>query len=227
MGVLDRFEQRLDRLVSGAFAKLTPTEVQPLEIAAALTTETTDRAVLVGPGRTVVPNRFLVELSSEDFERLTPHSDTLLSELAGVVREHIAEQRYLALGHVQVEFSLDPTLASGLFRVTAEVHDEAAADDHWSAAAVQQGPQVVIDGFVHALTSSRTVFGRGSDADIRVEDAGVSRRHCEVRLSVPPVLVDLGSTNGTWVKGERVREFQLAADTDFTIGNTVIQFRIR
>ncbi|MEY3278282.1 MAG: hypothetical protein RLZZ426_768, partial [Actinomycetota bacterium] len=44
MGILDRFEQRVDRLVNGAFAKAFSAEVQPVEIAAALQSEVDDRA---------------------------------------------------------------------------------------------------------------------------------------------------------------------------------------
>ena len=49
MGVLDRFEQRLDRLVNGAFARAFKSEVQPVEIAAALQRECDDRAAIVDP----------------------------------------------------------------------------------------------------------------------------------------------------------------------------------
>ena len=36
MGILDRFERRLDRMVNGAFARAFKAEVQPVEIASAL-----------------------------------------------------------------------------------------------------------------------------------------------------------------------------------------------
>ena len=64
MGVLDRFERRLDRLVNGTFARAFKSEVQPVEIASALQRECDDKAAIVGRGRTIVPNTFRVELGS-------------------------------------------------------------------------------------------------------------------------------------------------------------------
>jgi len=46
-------------------------------------------------------------------------------------------------------------------------------------------------------------------------------------LSSPAVLRDLGSTNGTWVQGQRISEISLTADADINIGSTTIQFRMR
>lgn len=227
MSILDRFEQRVSRLISGAFSKVGSAEVEPVEIAAALTHEITDRAVIVGQGRTVVPNDFTVYLSTPDFQRLNTFSSALLTEFASVIREQVAEQRYLTLGTVEVRFELAEDLEEGLFRIDAEVKEEFGQQTNWTDAATHRGPRVSIDGFVHTLTLQRTTFGRGSDADIKIEDPGASRHHCEIRLTNPPRLVDLGSTNGTWVRGQRVSEVELTGDVDFTIGNTVIQFRLR
>ena len=70
MGVMDRFERRLDRIVSGTFARAFKSEVQPVEVAAALQRECDDRAAIVTRGRTMVPNDFTVELGQHDFDRL-------------------------------------------------------------------------------------------------------------------------------------------------------------
>ena len=74
MGVLQRFEQRLDTLVNGAFAKAFRSEVQPVEIAGALQRELDDKAVPLGTDRTVGPNTFTVELSPRDHDRLGPYA---------------------------------------------------------------------------------------------------------------------------------------------------------
>ena len=228
VGILDRFEQRVDRLVNGAFAKAFAAEVQPVEIAAALTSEVDDRAVIVGAGRTVVPNSFTVDLSSADYQRLNAYSAPLKLELEGVVREHITEQRYTTLGLVAVTFELDSELDTGIFRINAEARDSGGeAVEQVDSAASRRGPHIVIDGFAHPLTRQRTSLGRGTDADIRIEDNGVSRRHCEIVLSSPPVLRDLGSTNGTWVQGQRISEVSLNVDVDINIGSTTVQFRMR
>ena len=107
MGLLDRFEQRLDRMVNGAFARAFKAEVQPVEIAAALQREMDDRAAVVSRGRTVVPNVFAVDLSPHDHDRLAVYAETLTEELAGMVREYAEEQRYTFLGGTSVELTRD------------------------------------------------------------------------------------------------------------------------
>ena len=58
VGLLDRFEQRLDRLVNGAFAKAFKAEVQPVELASALQREMDDRSAVVARG--LVPGLHVV-----------------------------------------------------------------------------------------------------------------------------------------------------------------------
>ena len=50
----------------------------------------------------------------------------------------------------------------------------------------------------HPLVKSRTVIGRGSDADITIADAGTSRKHVEILWDGERAMVrDMKSTNGT------------------------------
>lgn len=120
MGLLDRFERSVDRAVNGAFAKTFKSEVQPVEIATALQREMDDRAAVVSRGRTVVPNAFTVELAESDYDRLSTYEQALASELAGMVREYAQEQGYSFLGAVEIEFSVDDELATGVFQLRSE-----------------------------------------------------------------------------------------------------------
>ena len=102
MGLLDRFEDSLDRLVNGAFARAFKAEVQPVEIASALQREVNDRAAVIDRSRTVIPNVFHIELSEHDYRRLAVFRDALQTELATLVRDYGGEQGYTLLGPVQV-----------------------------------------------------------------------------------------------------------------------------
>lgn len=221
--LLDRFEQRLDRLVNGAFAKAFKAEVQPVEVAAALQRELDDRAVVIGVGRNVVPNIFTIDFSSRDFERLMAFEAPLRSELADIVREHAAQQQYMLLGGVRIEFTEDPSLDTGLFRIRAEARD----DGQQEVTGARRGPHITVNGFEHPLTRHTTKIGRGVDADIRIDDSGVSRHHAEIILSVPILLRDLNSTNGTWIGRQRVTEVELDRDTEIKIGSATIQFHVK
>ena len=92
MGVLDRFERGIEKAVNGAFARAFKSEVQPVEIASALRRAMDDRAAVVGRGRTLVPNAFIVELGPTDYARLTEYADVLAEELVANVQEHADAQ---------------------------------------------------------------------------------------------------------------------------------------
>ncbi len=117
MGVLKRFEQRLEGLVNGTFAKVFKSEVQPVEIAGALQRECDNNAQIWNRERTVVPNDFIVELSTPDYERLSPYSGQLGDELAGLVRDYAKQQRYTFMGPIKVHLEKAEDLDTGLYRV--------------------------------------------------------------------------------------------------------------
>ena len=220
MGVLDRFERRIDRLVSGAFARAFKAEVQPVEIASALQRECDDKAAIVGRGRTMVPNEFHVELGPSDFERLATYLVPLSTELADVVREHAGEQGYALVGPVAVTLQESEALETGVFCVVSE-----AVPGDMPATPLLPNVRLETGGRSIPLTSDQVIIGRGTDADVRIDDAGVSRRHAIIRLSPTPTVSDLGSTNGTIVDGIRVDEADLVDGTSVMVGSSTMVFR--
>jgi hypothetical protein len=230
VGLLDRFEQRLDRMVNGAFARAFKAEVQPVEIASALQREIDERAAVVSRGRTVVPNVFTVDLSPHDYDRLSVYADTLTEELAAMVREFAEEQRYTFLGGTEVVLRRDDDLETGLFRVHSEAKAEVASTPHGARmpASPPEGvghPRLVADDTAHPLTRAVTRLGRGTDVDIRVDDPGVSRHHAEILLGREVLLRDLNSTNGTYVDGVQVGEIALHDGAVVQLGGTRLTFR--
>jgi hypothetical protein len=85
------------------------------------------------------------------------------------------------------------------------------------------------EGREHQLGATPiTVIGRSSECDIVVGDPNVSRRHAEVRkLGRGYSLVDLDSTNGTEVNGQRVTETSLMNGDVIGVGTTQITFERR
>lgn len=244
MGVLQRFERRLEDMVSGAFAKAFRADVQPVEIASALQRELDDKAAIVGKGSTMAPNNFVVELSPHDYERLAIYADTLGHELAEVVREHAEEQNYQLRGKVVVTFTELAGLEIGVHRITssvvASVHSvavtqgplpnaraaqHAAAPTSVIADRVAAAPYLDVNGDQHPLTRPVTVLGRGTQVDMRVDDAGVSRCHAEIRLGPPATIVDLNSTNGTTLNGAAVGVAELHDGAVIGIGDTKLVYR--
>ena len=256
MGLLQKFEDSLDRVVNGAFAKAFKAEVQPVELAAALQRDVDDRASVLDRDRTVIPNVFHVELSDHDYKRLAVFKDALAAELATLVTTYAGEQHYTLLGEVRVTLSEDDELETGIFRVRSEAKAEvtsragvveaaepAAAPS--SAAPVEaraisspkeqpaaqshepsgRQPRLEVGGQAYPLVRAITLMGRGTDADIRVEDPGVSRKHCEIVVGNPAIIRDLKSTNGTFVDGIRIDECTLTEGAIVKLGGTAFTFR--
>ncbi|MFV0461788.1 MAG: FhaA domain-containing protein [Nostocoides sp.] len=100
----------------------------------------------------------------------------------------------------------------------------------WSGGNLNDRPWLDIDGDRYPLMGALTVLGRDEEADIVLDDPGVSRRHCELRVTSDgphSVLAvrDLNSTNGTFVNGERISTAHLANDDRLTVGRTSMTVR--
>lgn len=229
MGVLDRFERRVESVVNGVFAKAFKSEVQPVELASALRREVDTTSAVVGPGRTLVPNAFTIDLGPTDHERLSSWEDALADELTTAVTEHARSQRYSFSGPVSVRLQRDDELATGVFRVrSARVRGGIAPAS--SAVATPAHPVLQVDGRSYQLTAERTTIGRGSECDVVVDDPGTSRRHLEVvRTEGRTTAHDLGSTNGTTVDGRRLdaaggRTAVLRDGSRIQLGSTTVVF---
>ncbi|MDQ2624180.1 MAG: DUF3662 domain-containing protein [Actinomycetota bacterium] len=225
MGILDKFEQGVERVVNGAFSKAFRSEVKPVELASALRRDVDDRAAAVGVGRTVVPNEFTIELSPSDLDHIEEWgAEALADELAANVTEHAATQHYAFVGPVTVSFEESEELPAGRFQLRSATVRGAVAPATSSAPSPRH-PLLDIDGQRYLLTGPLTVIGRGSEADIIVDDPGVSRRHLEIRVTPDGVVAtDLGSTNGVFVEGHQVPAATLVDGNTITIGRTRIMF---
>lgn len=364
MGLFDRVEKKLERVVNGAFARAFKAEVQPVEIASAMRRAMDERAAVIGRARIAVPNIFTIELAPDDYDRLVQYNDMLTTELVASVQEHADSQGYTPGGPIVVEFLSKDDLETGVFRVRPATATDprptktgyrprnetftpqasapadgavglagnaaaaaagavagtaaasrahawaqpkqhpggADAPDHHAEQAPQRpapsgpdyqpftptpeerernaqrqrdlsawpededdaiayrpvhpGPQaqrpepararepnLAIDlpeppprpatprpwlelgHDSYPLHAAITILGRDHSADITLDDPGISRRHCEIRVTYDgPHLVasvrDLGSTNGTFINGERLTSSRLADGDRLTLGRT-------
>ncbi|MXG27436.1 FhaA domain-containing protein [Streptomyces sp. YIM 132580] len=281
MGVMKRFEQRLEGLVNGTFAKVFKSEVQPVEIAGALQRECDNNATIWNRERTVVPNDFIVELSTPDYERLSPYSGQLGDELSGLVRDYAKQQRYTFMGPIKVHLEKADDLDTGLYRVRSRTLASSSSQQDQSdqpqrpapgRPAAPQAPGgygyppaaappmpaapppgggrpaapmsdrrppagpgslsdaqvrrwIEINGTRHQISRPTLVMGRSTDADVRIDDPGVSRRHCEIRTGTPSTIQDLGSTNGIVVDGQHTTRATLRDGSRIVVGSTTIVYR--
>ncbi len=213
---LREVEQRLERLVEGAFSKGLRGGLQPVEIGRRLTREM-DLLRRVGVRGLMAPNFFVVTLSAEDAERFRSFVDVLARELGDAAREHARTEGYSFVGPVEVEIHLDESLRAGRFTVEADV---AEGPDGAPA-----GSLVLADGARVVLGAEPVVIGRLPECAVVLSDPNVSRRHAQVtRQGTEIVVADLQSTNGTRVNGVPVRERVLHDGDEITVGTTSIRY---
>jgi len=74
------------------------------------------------------------------------------------------------------------------------------------------------------LSKPETIVGRGDDADILIDDGGISRHHAKLKVTSNKAFVveDLGSKNGTFFKGQRVQQIELRDGDRFQVGSSTI-----
>ena len=224
MGVFDNLERKLEGVVNGAFARAFKGDVQPVEITARLQKELDAEARLLSRDRRLVPNDFTIGLSRHDYDRLVPYSRTLNSDIIPQLREYAANAGYVFNGPVTIAYELEANLPVGRF--TVESQAVAAAATPATTTAIRRAVLVLeVNGIRHPLSSPGFTLGRGTDADVRINDPGISRLHARVSVrgteDAPQVTIeDMGSTNGIVVDGRRVQTATLTAGSRVELGST-------
>ena len=95
-----------------------------------------------------------------------------------------------------IDFNVDKTIAAnGLTRPMPAAESHPHLIVLYPQTAFQQIP----------LTRGKTVLGRGTEADIRLDDEMISRKHCELAWDGNRMTIrDLDSLNGTFVDGAAI-----------------------
>ncbi len=249
--VLRAIERKIEALFEGVFGRAFRTNVQPVELARKLAKEMDDHRT-VSVSRVYVPNEYTVYLSPADRDQFDSYEDNLRSELQEYLSDHARREDYALLSNPRVLMETDDDLDVGEFGIaTRMVHPERRAaggppEDLEPGATMIYKAQTVEptqavspeelgverelvtlswNGASHEVKTRRVVIGRSRDCDIQLADANVSRRHAELRQEGPSYwIVDLGSTNGLEVNGQRVKRAKLRSGDTITVGSTEVTF---
>lgn len=83
------------------------------------------------------------------------------------------------------------------------------------------------------LDRDQVILGRALEADVRINDVKVSRRHAIVKTTTDAsngrseyVITDLDSRNGIFVNGRKVKDASLANGDKITIGEHILRFEL-
>ncbi|MBD0348855.1 MAG: DUF3662 domain-containing protein [Thermoleophilia bacterium] len=244
MSVLRNIEGKIEALFEGVFGRAFRTHVQPVELARKLAKEMDDHR-LVSVSRVYVPNEYTVYLAPADRQQFATYEDSLRSELQEYLAEHARRENYALPTRPRVLMETDADLDVGVFGIATRMIQ--MQGDAAPAAAAEPGATMIyrpepepappdapapdapaslnVNGTAHELARERIVIGRSKDCDIRLDDPNVSRRHAEVRREGQTYwVVDLDSTNGVAVNGQRLKRSQLADGDRITVGSTELVF---
>lgn len=269
MGLLRRFESRIQGGFEGVFGRNPGGGVQTPELARKLAKEMDDHRT-DSLARVYAPNHFTVYLSPADRTRFRSPEASMSAELARYVEQHARTQGYSLVGSPVVVFTVDTDLRPGQFGILAEMIEKLSEPPPRAAEAIVAAPPVDVrptratplvaaaspagaprralapvqnvwppqvapaaparqtllmrhGSHVQQFKKSRVVLGRSRDADFRLHDANISRRHAVVYWEGGRAFVkDLGSTNGTLLNGCPVSSSALEDGDVLTMGGCTV-----
>ena len=231
MSLLKDFEHKLESLFEGFFAKSFRSGLHPLEIAKKLVRHMEEHKV-VSISRVYGPNSYTVYVSPRDREKLGSFEAGLKLELQEFLKNKAKEERLTILGPPEIEIVGRKGLALGDIKIESKMITPPELPEDEEALSEKAGE---VRASLVSLAEPRKTFsleketatiGRLESNDIVVEDPQVSRVHAEIRRRQNHfVIVDLGSTNGTFVGKKRVDTEKLNHKDVLTFGETEFEFR--
>lgn len=241
MSLFARLEKRLGEMVEGLFSRAFKAPVHPIEIARRLAAEMDERKA-PSVSRTYAPNEYAVFLHPDDAAMLEGFRDALLAELCGYLADHAREQGYTLLGAPTVVLEPRETVERGQSVIHSRLvpREQQPEDTRELAAAsdtkvyrLSRLPALVLAvvsgpgaGSEYPVPAEGLSIGRRADNAVVLADPQVSRHHARIEPTEDRWdVVDLDSTNGTAVNGERITRRALAPGDHLTIGSTTLEVR--
>jgi hypothetical protein len=251
MGILARVEAFFQRLFEAPAGRLGAT-LQPVSLEKRIE-RAMDTSKSFRDDGIIVPNQYDLHLNPTDYAAFESYRGSLEDDLAHRVLSRARHERYTLVARPRVNIVSDQAVPRGDVRVAANVVDDEGArlrDDHPMPASsdtmvfARPGHEVAApdsaqrayllvktDGAAPVqfdLGGALISIGRASDNDVIVDDALVSRHHCQLKLQHGAYgFADLGSSNGSWVNGQPVNEVALGPGDRIRIGSTEIEFQVR
>lgn len=249
MGLLDRFEQSLERLLEGTTGALFRQKLQPAEIGKKL-----ERAMLdnqrASVGSRIVPNAYTVRLNPKDFAQVEGFVGGLARQMESYLAQVASRRELTVLDKIEVSLVLDERAPQRNPRIDAVITDHVgpprtpprparptrgasrpapaqATSTFQVANARSTGSRLQLmasNGMTFDIPEGTSTIGRSPDNTIVLDVPDVSRRHAKVERSGSHIRIyDLNSTNGTRINGEAIHISDVEAGDEIRIGSEVLE----
>lgn len=243
---ITRFEGFLEGMIERSFARLFRARLQPVEIAKRLTREM-EYGRVVGVSSVLVPNRFNVALSQEDYDAFAPIRASLEQEMSRYLQDFARSHGYTTTAPPEVHIAPDPTLRQRTIIAVGELTepppdvlppterlDQTQMMPRVPVAPVPAPRSIPgeallrVNNTAYPLSGSELTLGRGLENAIVFEDGRVSRNHALLSLTNGYWTIrDEGSTNGTFVNGRMVTQYTLKNGDRVSLGGLELVFEQR
>jgi hypothetical protein len=215
--VLDQLEH-LDREVrlylEGVFGRRAEVAFSAGAIASHLTQEVGNATKRTEQGEIYAPDQYTLSMHPSDIELLLEFAPQFQTELANRIRDTLNWLNFKLVREPHITLATDPTVNRWEVRVFAwrssnppEV-ELAPPEGTREPEKPPPGAFLIVEGKRHfPLDRPLIKIGRRQDNDLILSDPHVSRVHSEIQLLAGRyVLVDMGSTGGTYVNGRQVKQ---------------------
>ena len=199
MNAIARFEHLCARVVEGTFARIFPSALEPAHVG---------RKLIAAQAETPT-DTYLVRVHPVDYARFASDREFLEARWSAMLRESAANaDAPAAILHE------DSAIVAGSVTIEALVDDRPVV----LSLVRPSGESIVL--------SDGLRIGRSDDNEISIADGRVSRRHARIEAEGDGfAIVDLQSSNGTFVDGTRVQRARLHAGASIVAGETVLEIR--
>jgi hypothetical protein len=187
---LQRFEQFVERLMEGSFARLFRSPIQPAEIAKRLEREM-EAHPTISVGRTYVPNHYDVYLHPDNYTEFEPFRHSLEHEMAEFISALAAERGYSLVSRPKVLLQPGDDVAKRSIDVVAQLTDQPALAGAASAPTGRTGrPPMQISGV--ADEAPEAAMPRTQAMPVRPQPSQVP----SIRSNAPPPAASLQPLDG-------------------------------
>lgn len=240
MRPLSSVERFFERLLERPTARIFRPRLHPVQILRRVE-RAMERGRRPDGGRTVVPDRFTIRIHPADLARLAPGAD-LPAELATGSLAFARAHGYAVLARPRVAVIADASGHPGEVEVEGRFSNPSSGPDLGALDTALQGTRVFEVAIARGARATLVVrepkraprsitieggtltIGRDASSGLALADPRASRRHARlVARGGVLILTDLGSTNGTRVNGQAVRELAIGAGDEVRIGDSVIE----
>jgi len=212
LSLIDQFEVQFNELSNFELSDGSLTEVQPVEIAGVVNQEINRIEKQLKEFDTL--DSLNIYLSSHDHKRLSKFYPLIVEGIEDLLKKTAELKRLDNLSKAKIEIVQDSNLETGIIKSVPVIVNNQPVIEQVTNYVLE------INGMRKELENKVYVLGRGTDADIQINDPGISRKHLSIEINEKAMVLDLQSTNGTFFQDERIVNLEVEESAKLKIGAT-------